>query len=204
MASAKLQKSILLQVIPQNYSCTLGTVSSVSIEGIMLRHVFSNLSNGLRVVKACLSRTPNIILIIAFGLAMPAVANAQSVQNTLRDFGIMGTWANNCSTAASESNYYTVFAVSASGKATRTQYTKPNVVFNEYIIASAKRVATNQLWYLQVSNNNAAGKVEVVVIKDGDRYRYLSSKISGTDAFFILDGKFVKGGVESAWSFKCK
>jgi hypothetical protein len=157
-------------------------------------------------MAAWFSHKSNVILLVVIALATPGVAGAQTVQQSLRDFGMLGTWANDCTQPASDNNFHTVFSVSPSGQVMRTQYDKPGSKRNEYTIMSAKRIAADELWYLQVSNGVPApySRIELVLTRDGDRFRYLSSKVEGGDAYMIKDGKFVSNGNESAWNFKCK
>ena len=160
----------------------------------------------LRTIAACLGHASNVILIVVITQATSGVARAQSVQQTLGTFGMLGTWANNCAQPASDKNFITVFSVSGSGQVIRTQYDKPGSKRNEYTITSAKRLADDQLWYLQVRIGSPTpdSQVEITLKKDGDKFRYLSSKISGSSAFIIKDGKFVSGGAETDWNFKCR
>jgi len=42
---------------------------------------------------------------LAFALALPSLAQAQMPRDVLRDFGMLGTWATDCSRPAGEDGY---------------------------------------------------------------------------------------------------
>ena len=89
-------------------------------------------------------------LVAALAMATVETANAQSVADTIAQFGLIGTWAADCTQPASSSNYLTVYAIKPSGEVMRTYYDKPGHIYNNYKITSAKRQAPDLLSYEQV------------------------------------------------------
>ena len=89
-------------------------------------------------------------LVAALAMATVETANAQSVANTIAEFGLIGTWATDCTQPASSSNFLTVYAIKPSGEVSRTYYDQPGHVYNNYKITSAKRQAPDMLSYEQV------------------------------------------------------
>ena len=64
-------------------------------------------------------------LVAALAMASVETANAQSVANTIAEFGLIGTWATDCAQPASSSNFLTVYAIKPSGEVSRTYYDQP-------------------------------------------------------------------------------
>jgi hypothetical protein len=147
---------------------------------------------------------------LAAALAMAAVetANAQSVADTIAEFGLIGTWATDCTQPASSSNYLTVYAIKGSGEVSRTYYDKPGHVYNNYKITSAKRQAPDMLSYQQVWDfegspaNMAGDHVRVLLNMVDNKFQIVSSQ--GSDgSFFVKDRKFPDSSDESPWQFQC-
>jgi hypothetical protein len=144
------------------------------------------------------------------GVEMASVetANAQSVADTIAEFGLIGTWATDCTQPASSSNYLTIYAIKPSGEVSRTYYDAPGHVYNNYKITSAKRQAPDMLSYEQVwdfdgSPANIAGdRVRVLLNMADNKFQIVSSQ--GSDgSFFVKDRKFPGSGDESQWQFQC-
>jgi hypothetical protein len=147
---------------------------------------------------------------LAAVLAMVTIetANAQSVADTVAQFGLIGTWANDCAQPASTSNFLTVYAIKPPGEVSRTYYDKPDHIYNNYKITSAKREAHDMLSYEQVWDfkvspaNIAANRVQVLLNMVDNKFQIVSSQ--GSDgSFFVKDCKFPGSGDESSWQFQC-
>jgi hypothetical protein len=149
-----------------------------------------------------------IFLIAASMVATAGAANAQSVANTIAEFGLIGTWATDCSKPASSSNYLTVYAIKRSGEVARTYYDAPGHVYNNYKIVSANRQAPDMLQYRQVWDtegtpaNKAGDRVDVVLNMADNKFQIVSSQ--GSDgSYFVKERKFPGSGSESPWQFRC-
>jgi len=147
-------------------------------------------------------------LVVALAMATVGTANAQSAADTIAEFGLIGTWAADCTQPASSSNYLTVYAIKPSGEVSRTYYDKPGHIYNRYKITGAKRQAPDLLSYEQVwdfdgSPANVAGnRVQVLLNMADNKYQIVSSQ--GSDgSFFVKDRKFPSSGNESPWQFQC-
>ena len=123
------------------------------------------------------------LLAIAFALAVPTMASAQSSSDVLSDFGLLGTWATDCSRPSGADNFYTVYAGMQDGRVRRTYYNTPDreKPYNVYIITRAIRLPADQLSYQQEGDVNH-DKIDVILLKDG---------------------KFPGSGAESPWQAKC-
>lgn len=147
-------------------------------------------------------------LAAALTMASIEAAQAQSVADTIAEFGLIGTWATDCRQPASSSNFLTVYEIKHSGEVSRTYYDQPGHVYNNYKITGAKRQAPDMLSYEQVwdfegSPANIAGdRVQVLINMADDKFQIVSSK--GSDgSFFVKDRKYPGSGDESPWQLRC-
>jgi len=147
-------------------------------------------------------------LVVALALATAETANAQSVADTIAEFGLIGTWAADCTQPASSSNFLTVYAIKPSGAVSRTYYDQPSHIYNNYKITNAKRQAPDMLSYEQVwdfegSPANIAGdRVRVLLNMTDGKFQIVSSQ--GSDgSFFVKDRKFSNSSDESPWQSRC-
>ena len=140
----------------------------------------------------------------AFALALPALASAAAPRDVLRDFGMLGTWATDCSQPSSEDNFYTVYAGMTDGNVRRTYYNTPDreKPYNEYYINRAIRLPADQLSYRQEGSVNH-DRIDVVLLKDGEKYKIWSSVRDDDGTVLVENGKFPKSGEESPWQAKC-
>jgi hypothetical protein len=147
-------------------------------------------------------------LVAALALASAETANAQSVANTIAEFGLVGTWAADCTQPASSGNFLTLYAIKPSGEVSRTYYDQPGHVYNTYKITDAQRQAPDMLSYEQVwdfagSPANIAGdRVRVLLNMADGKFQIVSSQ--GSDgSFFVKDRKFPGTTDESPWQSRC-
>lgn len=149
-----------------------------------------------------------VCLAAALAVATVETANAQSVANTIAEFGLIGTWATDCTQPASTGNFLTIYAIKPSGEVSRTYYDQPGHVYNTYKITDAKRQAPDMLSYEQVwdfegSPANIAGdRVRVLLNMVDGKFQIVSSQ--GSDgSFFVKDRKYPGSGDESLWQSRC-
>jgi hypothetical protein len=147
-------------------------------------------------------------LVAALAMLAAETANAQSVADTIAEFGLIGTWAADCAQPASSGNFLTVYAIEPSGEVSRTYYDQPSHIYNNYKITDAKRQAPDMLSYEQVwdfegSPANIAGdRVRVLLNMADGKFQIVSSQ--GSDgSFFVKDRKFPGTADESPWQSRC-
>jgi len=80
-----------------------------------------------------------ILFVVALCTLQIEIANAQSVADTIGQFGLIGTWALDCSKPTSSDNYLMVFAATGAGDVIRTYYDQPGHIFNRYKIVRRVR-----------------------------------------------------------------
>jgi len=149
-----------------------------------------------------------IVLAVALSVLPIGAANAQSVADTLAQFGLIGSWAADCSKPASSDNYLMVYAATSAGEVSRTYYDKPGHIYNKYKIVSATRQGPGTLTYEQVWDfdgspaNIAADRMTVVLKMSDGKFQVVSSQ--GSDgSYFVKDRKFAGSGIESPRQARC-
>jgi hypothetical protein len=147
-------------------------------------------------------------LVAAFAMAVAGPAQAESTADVVSQFGLVGTWATSCSQPASDGNYLTVYAIKGS-VVSRTYYDKPDHVYNNYKIVTAKRLQPDLLSYTQIWDfegkpaDSAGDRVNVLLNMQDGKFQIVSSQ--GSDgSFFVADRKYPGSGNESPWQLRCK
>jgi hypothetical protein len=143
------------------------------------------------------------LLAAAIATALPVLARADSPRDVLRDFGLLGTWATDCSKPSDADNFYTVYAALGNGRVRRTYYNTPDreKPYNEYLITRAIRLPADQLSYRQEGSVDH-DKIDVILLKDGNKYKIWSS-VTEDGKELVKDGKYPSSGDESPWQTKC-
>jgi len=146
------------------------------------------------------------LVLFAIVLAGSRAANAETVGQVLKNFGLLGTWANDCSKPASSNNYHTIYEATSNGDVRRTYYNEPNKnkIYSQFVIKRVSRVAADQILYEQEGQDDLQ---YVVLKKIANRYRIFSNH-SRAGKVFVQEGKYVKDspathGNETPWQTKC-
>jgi hypothetical protein len=133
--------------------------------------------------------------------------SAESAAKILGDYGMIGTWANDCSKPPSNDNFLTVYESQKNGDVKRTYFNGPNKIYNQYKIVSASLMKdSNQLFYEQFALDDAPMKhiVVIVELKD-DKYHVVFSKAVDGDTL-VNAGDYANGdhkGTASPWQQRC-
>lgn len=141
-----------------------------------------------------------LLLVASIAVASPPAA-AQTLDGTLRDFGLLGTWAPDCREAPSPLHPHARYSTEPSGQASMSYDPGPDVPPSAYAILDAQRVAEDQLllreeWLhdhsrLEVTLRRFRGKVKVWLSRGAD------GKI------LVKDGTVVATGYVSPWMTHC-
>ncbi len=133
--------------------------------------------------------------------AAPVLADDSPVSGTLQQFGLLGTWAIDCAHAASADDEYSIYAVSAAGKATLS-YTRGEPYRDiVYAIRTAERVAPDRL-ALQVLHMPDRTPVDLVLLKEGGALRVWSSH-TADGRMLVIDGVITGNGKDSPRFKRC-
>ena len=144
-----------------------------------------------------------LLLVLAFALAMPITAKAETVADIMREFGMLGTFADDCSQPPNKNNFHTVYAELPNGFVERIYYNEPGKIYSRYVLQRVNRVSADQVFYQQ---KGSAGNIDVILQVAGDRYHVLSSQNENGTAY-VQNGRYTSAtsapGRESTWQTKC-
>jgi hypothetical protein len=119
-------------------------------------------------------------------------AIAQSAASVLKDFGLTGSWALDCSHPPTLSNGWDSYNAQPSGAVERRTDLGPGNKPNIYLITGAKNLGNNQV-SMSVRFNNSTDE-EIVISIIAGKERTVSTKLSdGT--FLVQNGIVVRSGV---------
>ena len=144
-----------------------------------------------------------LLLVLAAVLGTTVAANAETVREVLQQFGMLGTWATDCSRQPAPDNILTIYAPLPNGNVQRTYYSAPGKISNQYELNRVVRISEEQISYQQ---QGPSDRVDVVLEKKGNRYHVLSSQ-DQNGKIFVQEGKFTANtaspGQDSTWQTKC-
>jgi hypothetical protein len=142
------------------------------------------------------------LLFVSLVSASGSMAHAQTVENVVRDFGLIGTWSANCSRpAGSGGNIYTIYAVDADGTVTLTYDSGGQGSQTVNVILRAERRGDDRIGYLQ-ENRSSKAQIEIeVVLRDNTIKVWTSRRTTGE--VLVREGKFAAGG-ESPVQARCR
>jgi hypothetical protein len=133
--------------------------------------------------------------------AARALADGSPVPDILRQFGLLGTWAIDCSRAAGPNDEHSIYAISASGEATMS-YTRGEPYRDiVYSIRAAERVAPDRL-ALTVLHMPDRTPVDLVLLKEAGTLRVWSSH-TPDGRMLVMGGVITGNGKESPRFRRC-
>lgn len=133
--------------------------------------------------------------------ASPALAD--SAARTVDNFGLFGTWANDCSAAPSPNNQYVVFSLTSRGNVELRNDFGPEYAEMVYHIVDAQRLSYFRVALRQLLTTDYQVALNVVMMKANDRIRMWSSY--GADGYtFVENGEVPSAnGRETSWMVRC-
>jgi hypothetical protein len=141
-----------------------------------------------------------LLLIVSIAVASPATA-AQTLEGTVRDFGLLGTWAPDCSEVPNPLHPHALYSIEPSGQVSMRYEPGPDAPRSAYTILDAQRVAEDKLllreeWLhdhsrLEITLRRFRGKVKVWLSRSAD------GKV------LVKDGTVVATGYVSPWMTHC-
>lgn len=148
-----------------------------------------------------MARAIALLLAVSLALAAPT-ALAQSLEATLQEFGLLGTWAADCGEAPNPLHPQAIYTAEPSGRAAMSYEPGATAPRSAYAILSAERAADDTLllreeWLhdhsrLEVTLRRFRGKVKVWLSRDAD------GKV------LVRDGTILATGYVSPWMTHCR
>lgn len=141
------------------------------------------------------------VLALLLMMAPPCVADESPVLDTLKQFGVLGTWAIDCAQPPNSQNEYSIYAASPSGGATLSYARGEPYRDIVYEIRTAAPVAESRL-ALHVSAMPGRFSVDLVLLKENDTVRVWSSH-TPDGRMLVLDGVITGNGKQSPRFKRC-
>jgi hypothetical protein len=131
------------------------------------------------------------------------LAYAQSLTNTVKAFGLIGTWADDCNQNPSPANQHAIFSITTGGAIQLRDDFGPDYEDMVYSIVDAKRIGQFRMSMRQLLMNDDRIALDTVLLKTKDKIRVWSSR--GTDGTVLVDdGSMpVANGQETGWLVRC-
>jgi hypothetical protein len=131
------------------------------------------------------------------------LAGAQSLSSAIKEFGLLGTWADDCSAIPSPTNQYAIFSLTSRGNIELRNDFGPDYDQMVYRIVDVQRLSHFRLALRQLLTSNHQIVVNTVMMKANDRIRVWSS--GGSDgSMFVEDGTIPSAnGKETGWMVRC-
>jgi hypothetical protein len=126
------------------------------------------------------------LLSLALLVGMPAAAGAETVQQALQRFNLLGTWAADCIAPPSAANPYTRYLPLQNGNVRRLYVNSPTTTSGDAELESVSVTSPEILSYRQ---KTPQGYLNVVLKKTGMQIRILSSRNENGE-IYVEDGKF--------------
>ena len=137
-----------------------------------------------------------LVLLTLFGLTSAAVAADADV---LRQFGMLGRIAVDCSAPYSQSNPHLIYAVSPQGQLTRTLKMTPELD-GSFPMRNVRLLAPDRL---QHDETGRQSELTITVAKIDGKFRSWRS-VRGDGTVLIADGKFASSGSPTVAFEKCR
>jgi hypothetical protein len=141
--------------------------------------------------------------LLTFLALCPALASAQSPIAIIKEFGLFGTWADDCSAAASSKNAYAIFSMTSRGHVELRNDFGPRYDDMVYRIVAAKPVSHFRLLLRQLLVTDDQIVLNAVMMRANDKIRVWSLHAADGSAF-VADGAIpAANGQETGWMERC-
>jgi len=140
--------------------------------------------------------------ILAGLLALPNVAVAQNLAETASKWGLIGTWALDCTKPASGSNGHLTYAIRRAGQVSHERNFGDRQDVNE--VQQVKLGAGGALeLVVNFPKLNQTRKYTLIMGPDGRTRAMANSKVDGSEET-IKEGKFTHNSGETPWQVRCR
>jgi hypothetical protein len=136
-------------------------------------------------------------------IVVASLAWAQAPNGAVKEFGLLGTWADNCNAQPGPSNQHATFSVTSRGTVMLRNDFGPVYGDMIYRIVEATRLSQFRLSLRQVLTSDAEVALDTVMLKTNARVRIWSSR--GVDGRqYVEDGQVPSANNrETGWMERC-
>jgi hypothetical protein len=168
-------------------------------------HGIARRAHGLR----CFDGSVEMVMQKVFASAilfvlLSGVANAQSVQSALREFGLLGTWAAECKQGPSPGNTHATYAVTSAGGAELRNAFGEGYDDSIYNISEAKSLGPDRLSLRETMQSDKNIVLDIVLLRENGKIRIWSSV--HTDGTALVQDGMIAAPVnrETRWVARCQ
>ena len=139
----------------------------------------------------------------AIVLFLPVLANAQSAQVAMKDFGLLGTWAAECKQGPSPGNTHATYSVSSAGAVELKNAFGEGYDDSIYSVSEAKLLGPDRLALREVMLSDKNVVLDIVLLKENGKIRVWSSV--HTDGTALVQDGMIAAPVnrETRWVARC-
>jgi hypothetical protein len=136
-------------------------------------------------------------------LVQAILGHAQPLASTVKEFGLLGTWSDDCKAHPSPSNQYASFSVTSRGTVMLRNDFGPDYGEMVYRIVDVRRIGEFRISLRQLLTTDDQIALDIVMLKANDRIRIWSSR--GADGSqYVQDGLVpAANNHETAWMGRC-
>jgi hypothetical protein len=155
-----------------------------------------------RCARSALAISGRLVFAMAL-IAVTSLASAQALNGAIKEFGLLGTWADNCNAAPGPSNQHATFSVTSGGTVLLQNDFGPVYGDMLYRVVDAKRISQFRLSLRQVLTTDENVVLDTVMLRANARVRIWSSRgIDGRQ--YVEDGLVpTANNRETDWMERC-
>jgi hypothetical protein len=146
---------------------------------------------------------PVTFVIFAQFIVFIAYAFSQSASSAIKEFGLLGIWADDCNLSPSPSNQHASFSVTSRGVIQLRNDFGPDYGDMLYRIVDAKRVGRFRISLRQLLTTDDQVALDIVILKSNDRIRVWSSR-GAEGSEYVQHGLIpAANNRETSWMERC-
>jgi hypothetical protein len=141
---------------------------------------------------------------VAVLVALPEIANAASVEEVFQEFGLLGTWAADCSSPATPGNPHVSITVPSAGLVLEDHDLGPDFAVNRYSVLSAESVSqTSVSVHVIFQPGTTVEERQKLVFSVNNKTRRTIFNQSDAGAIRVKDGVAIARGSKTPLLRKC-
>src|SRR5262245_47684695 len=135
--------------------------------------------------------------------SLSTAAAADASTETMRRWGLIGTWSQGCSQPAGMQNNHTTYQTAGSGSVERVRDFGAQK-FTDTVMKANVGVQGELTLAIQVMNPMGKHNREEVLVKGSDgRIRTLLNRVADSEDYSVRQGRYANGS-ETPWLSKCR
>jgi hypothetical protein len=144
------------------------------------------------------------LIVVVQLVLLTSFANAQSSVAAVKEFGLFGTWALDCSQPPSPANAYVSFSLTTEGTVELRDSFGPDYDEMVYRVVDARRIGAFRLAMRQILTTDDRIMLETQTLRTRDRIRNWFSRFSDGSGTLVEDGRMPAiDGRETGWLIRC-